>query len=493
MNTLNSFFEKARQRRAMFDEESLREMIERRGHRRSMEVNRSAWPLFRRRSTMVLTIGALLLMSGLPVVMRSFMHDKPRIAQRGASTPVGSPARSPHERSSASMAALEESNVHDVDSIISSKRRGRSLGFRKADLPLDTNLIERLTIILPDSISALQPVKLSDAELARIGVRGDTEYVFFKSKRSGNKKARAEFWGVRSNESAIFSGDGSFKVDGLGLLPPGIRRVTNGRGKKLLTIVPEGSNDSISRARAMANDKMQLEVEKSLAKHLDSINVIRLVSYRIEDGMMKTGELIPILVRSKKRGAQPQDHWILWFEPRTELLDRLPKSVREQLKQEMAQAAEILAARKAEQLASVDTSAKPVSALGESLRMESRLPSDSLLRKASRDSARNKIPGTFPYLDVLRSSSGALSSTSLFPNPAFIKVAVEYTLTSPRTVTVKLYDLAGELIGTVAEPEAKGVGRFRVIVDLQGVSSGVYMIAIITDGGECAVQRLFVK
>ncbi|MFB6274215.1 MAG: alpha-amylase family glycosyl hydrolase [Salinibacter sp.] len=76
-----------------------------------------------------------------------------------------------------------------------------------------------------------------------------------------------------------------------------------------------------------------------------------------------------------------------------------------------------------------------------------------------------------------------------FPNPARGQVTVQYALPEARTATLRLYDMLGRRVKSVAQ--SKQQGRRRVTLDVSGLTSGVYFLRL-TVGETIRTQKLTV-
>jgi hypothetical protein len=173
-------------------------------------------------------------------------------------------------------------------------------------------------------------------------------------------------------------------------------------------------------------------------------------------------KLIPIYVRmgtepingtTKRRGADIY----LWYYPTREFIAALPDRYRHTLQEEL----EVLADVEADRMKSSD--------------------------------ACECLPGGPTVLGICRLSSGAVTSASLFPNPALGATTVQYRLTQPRHVTITLNDMSGRYLRTLVSGQELNTGDYQVTLNLNEVQSGTYLVVVRTDRSEQAVQRLIVQ
>lgn len=96
--------------------------------------------------------------------------------------------------------------------------------------------------------------------------------------------------------------------------------------------------------------------------------------------------------------------------------------------------------------------------------------------------------------ETWRSSGGAVTSTSVYPNPTTDGGAtVAFDLAQRRRVTLTLHDLTGVNLMTLARDVERPAGRGQLSFTLPGVPAGMYLVTLSTDRGERAVQRLIVQ
>jgi hypothetical protein len=173
-------------------------------------------------------------------------------------------------------------------------------------------------------------------------------------------------------------------------------------------------------------------------------------------------KLIPIYIRmgnqpiegtNRRRGADIY----LWYYPTREFIAALPDRYRHTLQEEL----EVLADVEADRMNSSD--------------------------------ACQCLPGGPTVLGICRLSSGAVTSASLFPNPAQNSTTIQYRLTQQRYVTITLNDLSGRYLKTLVSGEELNTGDYHVPLPLNEVQSGTYLVVVRTDRGEQAVQRLIVQ
>ncbi len=97
-------------------------------------------------------------------------------------------------------------------------------------------------------------------------------------------------------------------------------------------------------------------------------------------------------------------------------------------------------------------------------------------------------------LQETRSTDGALKATTVYPNPTSDGgVTLRYSLVEPRLLTVTLLDLNGSVVRELVSNQWRQSGEGQMAFTLNGVPAGMYLLAIATDAGERAIQRLIVQ
>jgi hypothetical protein len=86
------------------------------------------------------------------------------------------------------------------------------------------------------------------------------------------------------------------------------------------------------------------------------------------------------------------------------------------------------------------------------------------------------------------SESGATPTMTVFPSPFNASTALSYKLQASSYVSLKIYDVAGRLVATLAEGWREA-GRHSATFDGSGLASGVYLVRL-EAGGFTATQKL---
>jgi hypothetical protein len=83
-----------------------------------------------------------------------------------------------------------------------------------------------------------------------------------------------------------------------------------------------------------------------------------------------------------------------------------------------------------------------------------------------------------------------LNVENVYPNPAREYCEIIYTLSSPGTVSLKLFDLTGKEVLRIIDQEKQGVGRFKAVADLKALDSGIYFYEFSTTSGTRVTRKL---
>jgi hypothetical protein len=351
------------------------------------------------------------------------------------------------------------------------------------------------------SITGVRFLELTTGELARIGARPDSDGV----------------WVYYQNEHG--------KVQGLGVTTRGTifsssPMVEEFRGLSISTISPVLITDDLGNERILAYDDQR--VDSALAARMKELPAGSAERIRLSESIGREARkhtlgrlnlMVPIRVRTGKvYSAADSLHkrWrpdaILWYEPTPEFMALLPERIRIALEQEFA-AADIMAGNvQVENGSSIMAAEHSRSTSSVAARQANRphdLPDSvtsigiaqgdstgtpSVARGAVGDGA---VTGGASSVEG-RIASGALSIINLIPNPAREHTTLRYRLTAPRGLRIMLHNIFGQPLREFARAEMQPAGEWSVDISLAGVRPGVYLIAIATDNGELAVQRLIV-
>lgn len=328
----------------------------------------------------------------------------------------------------------------------------------------------------------LRMLELTAEELGRLGLQPDT----------------AGVWIFR-NEGGLRSG---YQVGMWGIQMPSQPDVFRKAGTTYSTLQPVFITDDLGNRRVeWQDDASETERQETIAKRIQEIEQERgaplsdeerfklemELEAELADRRLADGNFVPVLVRTGRAYTEADKaahRWrpdcIFWYEPTPEFLAALPEHARGQLELEI-------------RLVSVFRG-KPhhesMDAFVERQPLEIRRGFDSLMTGESTKEAVEGIAGE-SYTGVLATVSGALTSTSVMPNPATGHTVVHYTLQTPRRVSLALYDVRGGLVRSLDKGEMHSAGEHSARIELNDVAAGIYLVVIST-GKENAVQRVIV-
>jgi len=89
------------------------------------------------------------------------------------------------------------------------------------------------------------------------------------------------------------------------------------------------------------------------------------------------------------------------------------------------------------------------------------------------------------------SEAADLIISGLYPNPASEYITVSYALSKPSQVSISLYDIAGRKVKEISEGR-KNSGLHEEVIDLDGISMGMYLLQVST-GGSITNLRLIIN
>jgi hypothetical protein len=351
------------------------------------------------------------------------------------------------------------------------------------------------------SITGVRFLELTTEELARIGARPDSDgvWVYYK-----NEHGELQGLGVTTRGTIFSSSPTAEEFRGLSTSAISPVLITDDLGNERILAYNDQSVDSALAARMKglpAGSAERIRLSESIGREARQRTLGRLnlmVPIRV-----RTGRVYSAADSLHKRWRPDA---ILWYEPTSEFMALLPERVRTGLEQEFA-AADIrtgnVQVEKGSRAMVPEHSRATSSADVRQASGQRKLP-DSLIstRSAQGDSMGSStasrravgdgaVTGGASYVEGRR-ASGALSAINLAPNPARERTALRYRLTAPRGLRIMLYNIFGQPLREFAHVEMQPAGEWSFDVSLAGVTPGVYLIAIATDNGELAVQRLIV-
>lgn len=107
------------------------------------------------------------------------------------------------------------------------------------------------------------------------------------------------------------------------------------------------------------------------------------------------------------------------------------------------------------------------------------------------DNPTNDSPQTgCRYMDACRTTSGAVTESSVYPNPASERMILRFTLSEPRVCSISLHYLNGMFIEQISNQVSYAVGEHTINQLLSNKEAGMYLLSMVTDKGERIVQRI---
>lgn len=80
-----------------------------------------------------------------------------------------------------------------------------------------------------------------------------------------------------------------------------------------------------------------------------------------------------------------------------------------------------------------------------------------------------------------------------YPNPASDQLTCRYQLTNQRSITITLHELSGKFIRELMAQQNVTAGIHEPELQLGDVAPGAYLVAVKTDTGDQAIQRIIVQ
>lgn len=334
-------------------------------------------------------------------------------------------------------------------------------------------------------ISGIKVITLSPEERGQIGLQADSSGVWY-------------FSGIANHAFQITMNGVSYMPD---LTLPSAVELRN-KGVVVPPFDPVYITDDFGNRRLTVrrdDDPASKELEAQLAELAEQVKSgeiseeeMRKLKFTIEMAMdiqkLTSGKLVPVLVRTgqtfteqDKANRRWRPDCIFWYEPTDEFLAALPERIRRPLQRELY-VSSLLQDKPQEERIDEFMQRQPLS---------SREMYDSLLANQSSNDGVSVVAGD-SYLDSWRAVSGAITMSSVLPNPAHNKLYINYRLATPRLVTFGLYDVNGQLVQTLSDMQESSGENLRVF-DLKDITPGMYLLSIATDAGERAVQRVIVE
>ncbi|HYF03486.1 MAG TPA: T9SS type A sorting domain-containing protein [Patescibacteria group bacterium] len=343
-------------------------------------------------------------------------------------------------------------------------------------------------------------MELSERELAEIGVfkdnRGITYYL--QSKES----MKISSIGIGRSDSAVAT-KLTVSMNGLVLYPD-----HNVVKKAWLRFNPRMVTDDLGMKRLSRFDEEKIapelaekiKIERKKLESNDDYDETKLNEYegemeKLVEKEYTTSNLIPVLVRTgkiysddDKKNQRWRPDCIFWYDATPEFIAALPDRFKNQIAFEQ-KAVEVLAEKTETAIKIVAPLPSPQQVLKELQRTENKvIPQEVLVPEKEKRETGNS------YFDVWRSASGAIINTQIFPNPVRDQhPTVKFTLKETRNVIITLHDIYGRRITELSRSTPFKGGEHSQEILLKDVQPGIYLVAIQTDRGEQAVQRIIVE
>ncbi len=101
--------------------------------------------------------------------------------------------------------------------------------------------------------------------------------------------------------------------------------------------------------------------------------------------------------------------------------------------------------------------------------------------------------GEYRYTDVARAASGSVSILSVGPNPAHDHARIRFLLSDARDLSIVLYDMSGNRVAVLNQLNGMGSGEHEETIDCKDLPTGVYLITLVSNQGEQAIQRFIIQ
>lgn len=165
----------------------------------------------------------------------------------------------------------------------------------------------------------------------------------------------------------------------------------------------------------------------------------------VNGGTFALIDLVPVRVRRLAGSPDPSIpdyYYIFWYEPTSEFLSMLPDKIRDVI----------------------------------------RRARESREQRREKSKFNNALPTPLTL------------EACVYPNPVTQDVAtVHYSLPEASRVAVSLYDITGTRMRELSVCESRNEGNWENLLSLQGVPAGMYLLAVTTERGEQAVQKIIVQ
>lgn len=309
-----------------------------------------------------------------------------------------------------------------------------------------------------DSIQGVQKIQLTPEELQKIGILFDGHRLTIQTEDKQDNRFAVKSVSIDSNDY-YEKGTTINNAQSLPVAPIIVASHWNQGVKASKAFLRFVDNSPFFESLSMSRKELEREAMKF--NNLDGPNLEKPVP-TTTNGYPKLSRLIPIYVRlgsgtiegtNKKYGADVY----LWYYPTPEFVLALPSRYRIPLQQELDAITDVV---------------------------ECQMPVGQ---------ACERLTGEKTFFDFCRKSSGAIAAVQAYPNPASGSINCRYQLTNQRAITITLHDLSGKFLRELVPAQSVTAGVHQEQLSLVGLTPGAYLIAVKTDTGDQAVQRIIVQ
>ena len=305
----------------------------------------------------------------------------------------------------------------------------------------------------PERVDTFTPIELTPAELKNLGLYitadGFLWYQLFPDNPDGigvresvYGLATSMFGPVPKREVPLDSADAVLQK---GSVIDTVRRTITGFPKLGPYIWPVMVSSKNGRCGTTVGELLSNAFTPPDLRKKEIPETIMTQTVRLKSGEIMVQDLVPIRIVKPKVPGDPPGHWdfwVYWYEPTAELLAALPERVQKTIQQ------------------------------------------DKELRR--RRIEKSKYNDELPKPLTLEAC--------IFPNPVTQdRATVHYSLPEAGRVAMALYDITGKRLRDFALCEDRREGNWEDQVSLHGIAPGLYVLAVTTDRGEQAIQKVVVQ
>lgn len=386
--------------------------------------------------------------------------------------------------------------------------------------------------IAPSGLAALPMLELAPDELAALGVAagGGRGVALYTAARGDGYVERDEFH--PDNNGFPDAAPAGTAPAGVRPLPFYPRLITDDLGRLRRFYYTYDEVDSrLQDSIGMVRQRFRYLSESGREKEaLDSMNAhprfgewFRQLHERSRS-LIDFNRLLPVLIRSGRPytsrdslAGHCRPDVIIWFEPTPELLALLPSDWRSRMiPRTTAPAAEALRS-----MEGAPSSHSPVDLSDKGKEEKEKKPIEGTpqrrepradfgqggeeRKEAGEEIAEKSGPPAQPAREEPgirpgpgepgpRPDPGAVAEATLLSNPAGGETgALRLRLQEPRTLAVSLHDITGNRRTILVADRELGAGQHIIPLLFQGIPPGIYLLAICTDKGELAIERIVLK